>query len=79
MGQEGFRRLYVEGGGQVITSFLRAGLVRRMLIVTAPILIGEGVPAVGDIGIRRLEEALRPVRSRTKRMGRDLRWELDLR
>lgn len=77
LGEEGYRSLFVEGGGKVITSFLKAGLVHRMIIVIAPLLIGEGVAAVGDLGVRSLEEALRPVRSRTRRLGADIVVELD--
>ena len=75
---EGLRSLFVEGGGQVITSFLRAGLVDRLVIVTAPLVIGSGVEAVGDLGIRRLSEALRPERVRVRRVGSDLVWEMEL-
>jgi len=75
---EGFRSLFVEGGGQVITSFLRAGLVNRLVVVTAPLLIGAGVEAVGDLGVRELGQALRPARVRVRRLGADLVWEMEL-
>jgi riboflavin-specific deaminase-like protein len=79
LAREGFRSLFVEGGGQVITSFLRSGLVRRLLVVIAPLVIGAGVEAVGDLGVRELAGALRPDRSRVRRMGEDLVWELEFR
>lgn len=78
LGGQGLRSLFVEGGGRVITSFLRAGVVRRLLVVVAPLLIGEGVSAVGDLGVVSLREALRPRRCRVRRLGRDRVWELDL-
>ena len=73
---KGFRSIFVEGGAQIITSFLRAGLVDRMVLVTAPVIIGRGVEAVGELGITSLAEALRPRRSRTRRLGKDRVWEL---
>jgi riboflavin biosynthesis pyrimidine reductase len=73
---KGFRRIFVEGGAAIITSFLRAGLVHRMVVVTAPIIIGRGVEAVGELGITSLAEALRPQRSRVRRLGTDRVWEL---
>ena len=73
----GFRTVFVEGGAQVITSFLRAGLVHKMVVVIAPVIIGRGVEAVGDLEITTLDRALRPLRSRTRRLGRDRVWELD--
>jgi 5-amino-6-(5-phosphoribosylamino)uracil reductase/diaminohydroxyphosphoribosylaminopyrimidine deaminase/5-amino-6-(5-phosphoribosylamino)uracil reductase len=77
LGLEGFRSLFVEGGGEVITAFLRAGMVHRLLVVVAPIIIGHGVAAVGDLGVRTLEQALRPARCRVHRLGADRLWELE--
>lgn len=72
----GFRSIFVEGGAAIITSFLRAGLVHRMVVVTAPIIIGQGVEAVGELGIRSLTDALKPRHSRMRRLGTDRVWEL---
>jgi len=76
LADRGFRSIFVEGGGQVITSFLRTGLVHRMVVVTAPLIIGRGVEAIGDLGITTLAQALRPRRSRVRRLGTDRVWEL---
>jgi diaminohydroxyphosphoribosylaminopyrimidine deaminase/5-amino-6-(5-phosphoribosylamino)uracil reductase len=42
--------LLVEGGSQTAAAFLAADLVDRLLIYRAPILIGDGLAALGDIG-----------------------------
>ena len=76
LAERGFRSIFVEGGSGVITSFLRAGLVHRMVVVTAPVIIGRGVEAIGDLGIKELTEALHPRRSRVRRLGTDRVWEL---
>lgn len=44
----GSRHLYVDGG-QVVQSFLRAGLVTDMVITVAPVLIGEGISLFGPL------------------------------
>lgn len=49
--------LLVEGGAGAATAFLAADLVDRLIVYRAPILIGEGRPAVGDIGLDSLAEA----------------------
>lgn len=49
--------LFVEGGAGAAAAFLRAGLVDRLLIYRAPILIGTGRPAIGDIGLGNLADA----------------------
>jgi diaminohydroxyphosphoribosylaminopyrimidine deaminase/5-amino-6-(5-phosphoribosylamino)uracil reductase len=56
-GLAGCDYLFVEGGAGAAAAFLRAGLVDRLLIYRAPILIGAGRPAIGDIGLAALAEA----------------------
>lgn len=51
--------LLVEGGGSVFTAFVRAGLYDKITFMIAPILIGEGTPAVGDLGISKIQQAVR--------------------
>jgi diaminohydroxyphosphoribosylaminopyrimidine deaminase / 5-amino-6-(5-phosphoribosylamino)uracil reductase len=49
--------LLVEGGAQTAASFLRAGLVDRLLLYRAPMLIGAGKAGLGDIGLSNLADA----------------------
>ncbi|MCX8474451.1 MAG: bifunctional diaminohydroxyphosphoribosylaminopyrimidine deaminase/5-amino-6-(5-phosphoribosylamino)uracil reductase RibD [Sphingomonas sp.] len=54
---EGVDHLLVEGGAETAAAFLREGLVDRLLLYRAPILIGSGKPALGDIGLSDLAAA----------------------
>lgn len=54
---EGVRYLMVEGGAQTASAFLAARLVDRLLIYRAPVLLGGGTPAIGNIGHDTLETA----------------------
>ena len=49
--------LLVEGGAGAASAFLAADLVDRLLIYRAPILIGGGRAALGDIGLASLADA----------------------
>lgn len=49
--------LLVEGGAATAAAFLRAGLVDRLLLYRAPVLIGRGMAALGDIGLSDLAHA----------------------
>ena len=49
--------LFVEGGAGAAAAFLAAGLVDRLLLYRAPILIGGGQPCIGDIGLNALGDA----------------------
>jgi len=54
---DGVASLMVEGGAQTAAAFLAADLVDRLLLYRAPIVIGGGRGAVGDIGLADLAAA----------------------
>jgi diaminohydroxyphosphoribosylaminopyrimidine deaminase / 5-amino-6-(5-phosphoribosylamino)uracil reductase len=49
--------LLIEGGAGAASAFLAADLVDRLLVYRAPILIGQGKSAIGDLGLESLAEA----------------------
>jgi GTP cyclohydrolase II len=57
--ETGVRSLLVEGGAEVITSFLAAGLVDRVIVGIAPTIVGAGTEAVGDLQVDRISAGLR--------------------
>jgi diaminohydroxyphosphoribosylaminopyrimidine deaminase / 5-amino-6-(5-phosphoribosylamino)uracil reductase len=56
-GLAGVDHLLIEGGAQTASAFLAEGMVDRILLYRAPILIGAGKPALGDIGLASLADA----------------------
>lgn len=48
---KGVQYLFVEGGARTAAAFLGAGLVDRLMIYRAPILIGGGQPGLADYGL----------------------------
>ncbi|MCB1391526.1 MAG: dihydrofolate reductase [Rhodobacteraceae bacterium] len=53
LGAQGVRRVYLDGG-KVISSFLREGLVQRLIVTRVPVLLGRGLPLFHDTGPLRL-------------------------
>jgi diaminohydroxyphosphoribosylaminopyrimidine deaminase/5-amino-6-(5-phosphoribosylamino)uracil reductase len=49
--------LLIEGGAEAAASFLAEDLVDRLLLYRAPIIIGSGKAALGDLGLADLAEA----------------------
>lgn len=49
--------LLVEGGAETAAAFLRADLVDRLLLYRAPVVIGNGLAGIGDIGLADLASA----------------------
>src|SRR5580698_2723165 len=74
----GYSRIFVEGGGVTVSSFLTAGLLDRLHIAIAPLLIGEGRPAIRLPPQSRLQDCLR-LQHRVFRAGSDILFDCDLR
>ncbi|MDP3893803.1 bifunctional diaminohydroxyphosphoribosylaminopyrimidine deaminase/5-amino-6-(5-phosphoribosylamino)uracil reductase RibD [Nocardioides sp.] len=55
----GRRHVFLEGGPTLAAAFLAAGLVDEVVTYVAPMLLGAGRAAVGDLGITSITEALR--------------------
>ncbi|MEW6332881.1 MAG: bifunctional diaminohydroxyphosphoribosylaminopyrimidine deaminase/5-amino-6-(5-phosphoribosylamino)uracil reductase RibD [Thermodesulfobacteriota bacterium] len=72
LGKREITSLLVEGGAAVITSFLREKLADRLVVVIAPKIAGRGLDAVGDLDIRRMDDALRLTFRRILRRGDDI-------
>lgn len=43
--QKGMRSVFIEGGAKTYNSFLKAGLVDRVYLFTAPVVFGDGISA----------------------------------
>jgi len=65
----------VEGGAQMITALLQARLVDRLVVCVAPKILGTGIEAVGDLGIRELARSLMVADTSVTRWGADLVFE----
>lgn len=71
-------RIFVEGGGVTVSAFLEAGLLDRLQIAIAPLLIGDGRPAIRLAPQMSLSDCRRPS-YRVFRMGSDVLFDCDLR
>jgi diaminohydroxyphosphoribosylaminopyrimidine deaminase/5-amino-6-(5-phosphoribosylamino)uracil reductase len=72
LGQRQISSLLVEGGGAVITSFLRLNLVDRLVAIIAPKILGKGTDSVGELNITDLSQALKLSSVKTCRSGVDM-------
>ncbi len=74
----GCARLFVEGGGVTVSMFLQAKQLDRLHVAIAPLLIGDGRPAIRLQPPDALGDCHRP-RYRVFRMGTDVLFDCDLR
>jgi diaminohydroxyphosphoribosylaminopyrimidine deaminase/5-amino-6-(5-phosphoribosylamino)uracil reductase len=70
LADEGVQSLLLEGGPTLATSFLRAGLVDKLLVFVAPVLAGGGPRFVGDLG-----DSIPLTQLSVRRVGEDVLFE----
>ncbi len=69
--QKGIRSIMVEGGAQVITAFVKAGLADAIVLTVAPRLVG-GYKAIDSLGLSQKAELPRISPIYTQTLGDDL-------
>ena len=70
---EGISSIFLEGGGQLAASFLKAGLIDTIQWFRAPLLIGgDGVPSLGALGLTAMPAASHWSITATERIGPDI-------
>ncbi len=74
----GYRRLLVEGGGFTVSRFLDAGIVDRLHVAVAPMVIGSGHQSFGLKPIPAINDVPRPP-CQIHRLGEDVLFDFDLR
>jgi len=74
---EGLRRIFVEGGGVTVSRFLTAGLLDRLHVTVAPLVIGAGIPGFALTPPARLADGRRFAWT-THAMGHDVLFDIPL-
>lgn len=67
----GVSSVLIEGGPGVAATFLEAGLVDEVISYVAPVMLGAGPAAIGDLGISAIGDALRGVITDIDTVGTD--------
>jgi GTP cyclohydrolase II len=67
----GVESVLVEGGSEVITALLAAGLVDRVAVALAPIILGAGTQAVNDLETRTIASGIHLRNQITVQVGDD--------
>jgi diaminohydroxyphosphoribosylaminopyrimidine deaminase / 5-amino-6-(5-phosphoribosylamino)uracil reductase len=75
--EHGCSRVFVEGGGVTVSAFLEANLLDRLQMAIAPLIIGDGIPAIRVSARSNLRDCLRP-QYRVFRMGGDVLFDCEL-
>jgi diaminohydroxyphosphoribosylaminopyrimidine deaminase/5-amino-6-(5-phosphoribosylamino)uracil reductase len=71
LGKRDISSVLVEGGAAMITSVLQQRLADRLVVVVAPKILGKGIEAVGNLGIRIMDDAMKISVRQVARKGGD--------
>ncbi|WGW13430.1 bifunctional diaminohydroxyphosphoribosylaminopyrimidine deaminase/5-amino-6-(5-phosphoribosylamino)uracil reductase RibD [Saxibacter everestensis] len=74
----GHRGALLEGGATLGSAFLRAGLVDRLILYVAPLMLGSGTSVINDLGLHTLADATRWQLDDTTILGGDVRLSYTL-
>jgi diaminohydroxyphosphoribosylaminopyrimidine deaminase/5-amino-6-(5-phosphoribosylamino)uracil reductase len=76
--ERGLFSVFIEGGGETVSRFLEAGLLDRLHLAVAPLIMGRGRSGLTLAARDKIAECLRPAH-RVFTMGGDVLFDCDLR
>lgn len=62
----------VEGGAQLNGAFLASRLVDKMMVFLSPGVLGDGIASIGDLGVNKLNKAIKLTNLTTEKVGKDI-------
>lgn len=71
--EDGRRYVLLEGGADLSGAFWREGLIDRVVSYIAPAVLGSGIAALGDAGVRTIDDIIRLDIQDVTTVGPDLR------
>lgn len=71
-GRKEITSIMIEGGNQVYSSALKAGVVDKIVVFLSPKILGDGTPSFSSLGVKGIDEAVGLKELDVKRVGEDL-------
>ena len=72
LGRHEIASIMIEGGSELNSTAIKAGVVDKIFIFTAPKIIGNGLGAIGNLGINKIDKAINLKNSVAKKIGNDI-------
>jgi len=79
LSKKGIKSILVEGGSEILTSFIRLRLADNITVIISPKISGKGIEAIGDLGIQNIKKALSLKVNKIKRLGDDVIYNTHIR
>tara|TARA_Y100000310_G_scaffold231819_1_gene234524 strand:+ start:4072 stop:5142 length:1071 start_codon:yes stop_codon:yes gene_type:complete len=78
LGKSEIASVMIEGGAELSGSAIKEGIIDRVLIFTAPKIIGNGLGVIKNLGIKKINKAIKLKNISTQKIGKDLLVEGNL-
>ena len=78
LGKSEIALVMIEGGAELSGNAIREGIIDKVLIFTAPKIIGNGLDPIKNLGIKKVDKAINLKNVSTKKIGKDLLVEGNL-
>ncbi len=75
LGKKEITSLMIEGGSQLNSSAIKDRIADKLLIFTAPKIVGNGLEAIGNLGITNIDKAVKLKNIKTMKIGKDVLLE----
>lgn len=76
IGKRGITNILIEGGSRLTASAVKERIIDKVLIFYAPIFLGSnGISMIGNLGIKKMKDAIHFKNIRVKRVGEDMLLE----
>ncbi len=72
LGRHEVSSIMIEGGSELNASAISEGIADKILLFSAPKLIGAGLGAIGNLGIKKLDKAISLKNIETRKVGKDI-------
>ncbi|MBI2650278.1 bifunctional diaminohydroxyphosphoribosylaminopyrimidine deaminase/5-amino-6-(5-phosphoribosylamino)uracil reductase RibD [Candidatus Woesearchaeota archaeon] len=72
LGKHEITSIMIEGGSELNSSAIKAHVVDKIFIFTAPKLIGNGLGAIGNLGVNKIDKAINLKNPVCRRIGKDM-------
>jgi len=78
LGKSGLTPIMIEGGAELSGNAIKEGIVDKLLFFTAPKLLGNGLDPIKNLGIKKVNKAIKLKNISTKQIGNDILVECDI-
>jgi len=72
LGKSGITPIMIEGGAELSGNAIKEGIVDKVMIFTAPKIIGNGLDAIKNLGIKKVNKAIKLKGIITQQIGKDI-------